>query len=184
MNNKQMQFLNYKRPEKTYQQTLSNQEIKEKLKDYKKVVNITSLPLGTHIRYFKIDPNTKVKSFRLGGTLTKIDPEGRFITLSNNATSWSVQLATATCFQKMTEDEYKEELKKEVKKELDNGLSSKEDNKTQITELKQEISQLRKQIEYLKNFEKDNNRLIKENNELLHQLGKIKEEILKKKNKK
>lgn len=181
-----MQFLNYKRPEKTYQQTLSNQEIKDKLKDYKQITNITAVPLGTHIRYFKIDPATKIKQFRLGGTLSKIDPEGRFITLTNGTTSWSVQLLTSICFQKMTEDEYKDELKKEVKKELINDYEDPKNNPLQqvVYELKKEISSLNKQIETYKNLEKNYNKLIKENSELSQQLVKIKEEILKKKNRK
>ncbi len=108
----------YERPEKTYQDNLSNQDIKDKLKEYKKVIDIKTVSIGTHIRYFTIDPKTKQKNFRLGGTLNKIDPEGRFIILGNGTLSWSVQIPTSIFYQKMTESKFKEELKKELKKEL------------------------------------------------------------------
>ena len=45
---------NYQRPNKTFQESLSNQDIKEKLKEYKKVDNIKTVSIGTHIRYFTI----------------------------------------------------------------------------------------------------------------------------------
>ena len=73
----------YNRPEKTYQETLSNQEIKEKLKEYKKVADIKTVSIGTHVRYFSIDSKTKEKIFRMGGTLNKTDPEGKYVILSN-----------------------------------------------------------------------------------------------------
>ena len=105
---------NYKRPEKTYQDTLTNKEIKEKLKDYKKCSNIKTVSIGTHIRYFSVDAN-KEKVFRLGGTLNKIDSEGRFIILGNGTISWSVQIANTQFWQKLSEVELKEELKEELK---------------------------------------------------------------------
>jgi hypothetical protein len=52
----------YERPEKTYQDNLSNQDIKDKLKDYKKVIDIKTVSIGTHIRYFTIDSKTKQKN--------------------------------------------------------------------------------------------------------------------------
>ena len=76
---------NYNKPKKTYQQTLSNEDIKEKLKDYKKVVDIKTVSISTHIRYFSINKDTKEKVFRLGGLLNKIDPEGKYDILSNGS---------------------------------------------------------------------------------------------------
>ena len=86
----------YQRAAKTYQETLSNQDIKDKLKEYKKVTDIKTVSIGTHIRYFSINQTTKEKIFRLGGTLNKIDPDGRFIILSNGTVNWSVQIPTST----------------------------------------------------------------------------------------
>lgn len=172
----------YERPEKTYQDTLSNQDVKEKLKEYKKVTDIKTVSIGTHIRYFTIDPKTKEKQFRLGGNLNKIDPEGRFVVLGNGTLSWSVQIPNTIFFQKMTEAEYKEELKKELKKEImteEPGLQNED-----VEDLKKEIKDLKKKLEKYKDMESEYKKLTKSNELLMSQLSKIEEEIKKKKNKK
>jgi hypothetical protein len=172
---------NYKRPEKTYQDTLSNQEIKEKLKEYKKCTDIRAVSIGTHIRYFSTDSSTKQKVFRLGGTLNKIDPEGRFVVLGNGKLSWSVQIIGTQFWQKLSELEFKEELKKEIKKEMaaTEDFSSidpmiEKENK----ELKKEIKNLIKKLE---NLEEENKNLAKKNEQLGSQLSKIASEIKKEK---
>ena len=171
----------YERPEKTYQDNLSNQDIKEKLKDYKKVNDIKTVSIGTHIRYFTIDLKTKQKNFRLGGTLNKIDPEGRFVVLGNGTLSWSVQIPSTIFYQKMTESEYKEELKKELKKEImTEEQSSHDDTET----LKKEIKVLNKKLDKFKDIDNDYKKLLKVNENLANQLSKIEDEIKKKKNKK
>ena len=172
---------NYKRPEKTYQDTLTNQEIKEKLKEYRKCSDIRTVSIGTHIRYFTTDPDTKQKVFRLGGTLNKVDPEGRFVVLGNGKLSWSVQVAGTQFWTKMSEAEFKEELKKEIKKEMaateDFGSIDpmlEKENK----ELKKEIKSLMKKLEQL---EDENKTLNKKNEQLGSQLSKIASEIKKEK---
>ncbi len=172
---------NYKRPDKTYQDTLTNQEIKEKLKEYKKCNDIRSVSIGTHVRYFIIDTNTKEKTFRLGGTLNKIDPEGRFVILGNGSLSWSVQIPGTQFWQKLTELEFKEELKKEIKKELaaTDEISSidpiiEKENK----DLKKEIKNLQKKYELI---EQENKNLAKKNDQLSIQLSQIAKEIKKEK---
>ena len=74
----------YQKPERTFQDRLTNQDITNKLKDYVIVEDIKSLSLNNHLRYFIIDPQTKKRKFRMGGTLTYIDQLGRFIKLSND----------------------------------------------------------------------------------------------------
>ena len=172
---------NYKRPEKTYQDTLTNQEIKDKLKEYKKCSDIRTVSIGTHIRYFTTDSDTKQKIFRLGGTLNKIDPEGRFIVLGNGKLSWSVQITGTQFWQKLNEAEFKEELKKEIKKEMaaTEDFSSidpmiEKENK----DLKKEIKNLIKKME---NLEEENKNLAKKNEQLGSQLSKIASEIKKEK---
>ena len=161
----------------TYQQRLSKQDIKDKLKDYKKIINISNVPIGTHIRYFtNID---KEQVFRLGGQLNKIDSENRFITLSNGKINWSVQLKSATLFQKMTDDEIKEEMKEEIKKEILN--TDIENNNSELIDLKNENKKLKKKLENLKDYEIKYNDLLNTNKLLNNQLQKIKEEIKKKK---
>jgi hypothetical protein len=125
---------NYQRPVQTYQDNLTKQQIKEQLKDYKEVNDITALSVGCHVRYFSTDLKTKKKLFRLGGSINKIDPEYRFIILTNGTVSWSVQIANTSFWKKLTESEYKEELKEEVRKEImteeqDNGPSQKFEKK-------------------------------------------------------
>jgi hypothetical protein len=171
----------YERPQKTYQDNLSNQDIKDKLKDYKKVVDIKTVSIGTHIRYFTIDQKTKQKNFRLGGTLNKIDPEGRFIVLGNGSLSWSVQIPTAIFYQKLTESEYKEELKKELKKEI---MTEEQSIHEDTDSLKKEIKVLNKKLDKFKDIENDYKKLLKINENLSSQISKIEEEIKKKKSKK
>ena len=161
----------YNRPKKTYQETLSNQDIKEKLKEYKKVADITKVSIGTHIRYFNVDPKTKQKTFRLGGTLNKTDPEGKYVILSNGSVSWSVQIPNTTFFQKMTDVEFKEELKKELKKEI---ITEIQPNNEDIEALQKEIKNLKVKNEHYK----------KENEALLNKITTIENEIKKTKNKK
>jgi hypothetical protein len=88
----------YNRPKKTYQDTLSNDDIKDKLKDYKKVTDIRKIVIGTHMRYFTKDKNSNKKIFRLGGFLTKFGEEYKYVVLSNGQVSWSVQNNSDTDF--------------------------------------------------------------------------------------
>jgi hypothetical protein len=168
----------YFKPDKTYQDKLTNQEIKDKLKDYKKTIDIKTVPIGTHIRYFSIDPKTKEKLFRMGGNLNKIDPEGRFIILSNGNITWSVQIPNAIFYQKMSETEFKDELKKEVKKEMMSEVIP-SDNENE--NLKKEIKNLNKKLDYYKELEKDYKIIIKKNETLIEQILQIESEIKKKK---
>lgn len=168
----------YSRPEKTYQEKLSNQEIKEKLKEYKKVSDIKSVSIGIHLRYFSVDPKSKEKVFRLGGTLNKIDPEGKYVILSNGTITWSVQIPNAIFYQKMTEVEFKEELKKEIKKEIMTESHSTDKN---IEELMKEIKNLKTKINQYKDIEK---KYKKENEALLTKITTIETEIRKNKTKK
>lgn len=170
---------NYKRPEQTYQDKLTNAEIKEKLKEYKKVENIKFVSIGTHIRYFAIDPKTKERVFRLGGNLNKIDPEGRYVILSNGSATWSVQIPNTLFYQKMTEAEFKEELKKELKKQI---LT--EESSTSIDDLKKEIKNLTKKLDQYKELEKEYKNVVKKNEVLSSQLAKIENEVKKNKVKK
>jgi hypothetical protein len=167
----------YNRPDKTYQDNMSNQDIKEKLKDYKKVEDIRTVSIGTHLRYFTINQKTKEKAFRLGGNLNKIDSEGKYVILSNGTVSWSVQIPNAIFFQKMTENEFKEELKKELKKEIMTEIHSPDEN---VEALKKEIKVLKAKMEQYKENEKE---LKKKNDTLSLKLQSIETEIKKNKTK-
>jgi len=173
---------NYQRPTKTYQESLSNQEIKEKLKDYKKISDITKVSIGSHLRYFTVDPKTNDRTFRLGGTLHKFGDNGQYLILSNGTISWSVQINNTIFFQKMNEEEMKDELKKELKKEIETEVMT--NNKyadNELVELKDENKSL---IKKYKELEKEFKNLSKKNDTLLLQLANIENEIKKEKRKK
>lgn len=173
----------YLRPEKTYQEMLSNQEIREKLKEYRKIDDIRKISIGTHIRYFAVDSKTKEKVFRLGGNLNKIDPEGRFVILSNGTVTWSVQIPHTIFYAKMSEAEFKEELKKELKKEIMTEVNM-EHSDQETEDLKKEIKLLKAKMDKYKSLEKENNNLIEENKQLNLKIAKIEIEIKKMKGKK
>jgi flagellar basal body rod protein FlgC len=109
---------NYDRPKKTFQESLSNEEIKEKLKDYVKVENISEVPVNSHLRYFTLveDPKTKQvqKLFRLGGMLKNKDNCDKYVVLSNGTKSWSVNTKTAVFFRKMTLEEVHDKYTKRI----------------------------------------------------------------------
>lgn len=167
----------YARPEKTYQESLTNQEIKEKLKDYKKVSDIRKISIGTHLRYFSLNNKTGEQLFRLGGVLSKIDPEGRFVVLTNGDVRWSVQIGNTIFFQKMNEKEIKEEMRKEIMTE-EMGITDNDLN------LKKQLKILTSRIEKYEAMEKQYKILLKKNELLSDQLKKIETEIKKEKSKK
>jgi len=115
----------YKPQEQSYQSTLSDNDIAKKLSDYSRVKtnDVLKIPLGTHIRYFNINPKTGEKQFRLGGTLTKFGDNNEYIICSNGTFSWSVQLATSIIYKKLTPDELKETVKKTVVEETKNEMA-------------------------------------------------------------
>lgn len=111
----------YQKKDKSYQESLSNEEIKEKLKDYKRVDDIKDVPLNTHLRYFVINKKNTTPSFRLGGFLIRKDEPEKYVILSNNDISWSVNTQTALFYRKQTIDEIREEYDKKIKK-LENKI--------------------------------------------------------------
>jgi len=104
----------------SYQNKLTSDEIKNKLKDYKQIDNFNNIPLNTHIRYFILNKNDKGGEFRLGGFLKTMDLEKGYIVLTTGKFSWSVQIKGHIFFAKMSGDDFKKEYKqiiKELKKE-------------------------------------------------------------------
>lgn len=159
----------YQKSGKTYQERLTKQQIKEQLKDYKEIDNITLLSIGCHVRYFSTDKTGK-KLFRLGGTVSKIDPEYRFIMLSNGTVTWSVQIKDTSFWKKLSEAEYKEEIKEEIRKEI----MTEEQDVSLHHILEKENLELKKEL-------KD---LLTKNKKITDQLKKIEIEIKKNKEKK
>ena len=116
----------YVRPKKTLQDTLSNDEIKNKLKDYKKVSDIRKVIIGTHLRYFSKDKKTKEPVFRLGGFLTKFGDDYKYVIMSNGTVSWSVQNNADTQFwAKMNSKEIVTNLETEIEEKVKDEIEEK-----------------------------------------------------------
>ena len=88
----------------TLQADLNAKGFKEYIQDYTKLTTLTDLfeiPKGSRIRY-KIKTGSRSVLYRLGGVLTYVDPELRFLRLKNplvdprqspyQTNTWSVQL--------------------------------------------------------------------------------------------
>ena len=121
---------------KTFQETLSNEQIKKYLNDYKKVDDIFKIGISTHLRYFTLDSKTNKQLFRLGGYLNKFGDNGEYIILSNGDLSWSVQIKNSIFYKKMTDQELKEELKQEILTETQEIMIN------ELDELKKEYKSL------------------------------------------
>ena len=93
------------------------------------------------MRYFTFNPKTGEKQFRLGGFLSKIDPEMKYVILQNGSFSWSVQLSGTVFFKKMSFTELKDELKEKIYKKFEK----------QINNLKKENFKLKETLKEIKN---------------------------------
>jgi hypothetical protein len=78
----------FNRPAVTFQDSIQKDYVKY-LNGYDDALDMSKVPLGTHIRYITIDKNNK-KVFRLGGFLQLYTD--KFILLSNNNFKWSVPI--------------------------------------------------------------------------------------------
>jgi hypothetical protein len=112
-NERLSQSSNYDRPTKTLQESLTEEQIVEKLVGYVRVDSIASVPANSHVRYFSLstDPKTKQlrKLFRLGGFVTNKDHCDEYVILSNGTKSWSVQSGTSIFYRKLSQNEADEE---------------------------------------------------------------------------
>lgn len=127
---------NYIKPDKTFQDTLQEDDINVLLEDYKIVEydDLVKIPMNTHLRYFiiKQTPNGEQKFFRMGGNLVNKDNPQEYLVVSNGKHSWSIQVKNAIIYRKLTIDEIKEEYK---------DLISQKDN--EIKKYRKEIKRLR-----------------------------------------
>jgi hypothetical protein len=129
----------------SYQSTLSEEDIAKKLVDYVRVKSedVYRIPLGTHIRYFSVDKKTGKRQFRLGGVITKFDPEKKFLVCSNGTLSWSVQIPSSIIYKKLSTAELKEVVKHET-------LEKVKVDKSEMEKLIEENKELKKMIKQIK----------------------------------
>jgi hypothetical protein len=105
----------FERPEITYTDQLSKEEIQEKLADYSKVEDIYKVPLGVHLRYFVKKDGQML--FRMGGQLFKNNGLPEYVILKSGTNAqWSVQIKDTVFYRKMTLAEIKEEYEDIIKK--------------------------------------------------------------------
>jgi pentapeptide MXKDX repeat protein len=101
----------YSRPEITFTDQLSKEQIEEKLEDYIKVDDISKIPLGVHLRYFTNKDNKL--NFRMGGILHKNTGLPKYVILKSATNAqWSVQIENTIFYKKMTIVEIKDEYEK------------------------------------------------------------------------
>ena len=128
---------------KSSKNKFSTQEIKDKLKEYTRIDDISKINIGTHLRYFTVESNGN-KLFRLGGFLNKMNLNDGYIVLGNNKITWSVQIKTSIIYKKM---DYRE-LKKKIERKLKAKYLQK------IIELQKENMNLKKSIKEIKKNKK------------------------------
>ncbi len=141
------QSKNYQRPKKTMQDSLTAQDIKEKLKSYTSVDSIDNVQLGTHVRYYSKNTKTGDIKFRLGGILIKRELDKPYVILSNGNLSWSVQKKTSKFYRKMSAEEEKEHILSDVRKLRDKYTEKLVEKDNIIEDSIQEISKLRKRLD-------------------------------------
>jgi len=168
---------NYVRPKKTVQDTMSNDEIKEKLQGYKKVDDIKKILIGSHLRYFAKAKNSKTPIFRLGGFLTKFGDDYKYVVLSNGEFSWSVQLnGTNEFWAKMNQKEFQEKIETEVEEKFKQIQPNEETEK-----YKERYKQVKSQNDYIIKLLEEQK---KENDKLAAKLKAIENAAKKDKSKK
>ena len=124
----------YIRPLISATERLSEDEIKAKLINYKRINSVEELkniPNGTHIRYFKKTEDGKYK-FLPGGLLinkTKIDSDGYVVFMSNGKT-WCATIDLCVFFSKITNEEIEKKYTDVIKEQAEKITELKESSKT------------------------------------------------------
>lgn len=131
----------YKRPTKTYTEKLTQEDIDDLLDDYKMIDDLSKVPIGSHLRYCTVDKNGK-KKFRLGGFLHKNNGLPKYVILSNNNVTWTVQITNTQFFRKMNIKEIKNEYEEEIEE-------IKQEYQKYIKKLEHDIKILKKMVKKL-----------------------------------
>ncbi len=104
----------YSRPKSTFTDNLTKEEVEKKLEDYKKVDDISAVPIGTHLRYFIKKDGELV--FRMGGNLKINTGLPKYVILVNaEGVQWTVQVEGTIFYKKMSLEEIKEEYESIIK---------------------------------------------------------------------
>jgi hypothetical protein len=134
---------NYIRPELTYTDLLTKEQIETLLIDFEEIKDINEVSIGTFIRYFEYkDDELK---FRVGGILSVKRPDEGYIYLKNNQINWPVQLKNCLLFRKLTTIEVRKEF--DIKffkqeKQINELLKMIRDLETENFKLKKKLREL------------------------------------------
>ena len=124
----------YVRPDVTYTDQLTKEQIEEKLKEYIKVEDIGKVPLKVHIRYFVLKDDKYL--FRMGGQLDSTTGLPDYVRLKNGNNAWSVQTKDTIFYRKMTPKEISAEYDIIIKEYTDKIKELKKENKKLKDQLK------------------------------------------------
>lgn len=100
----------YIRPNITYTDTLSKNEIMEFLQDFEQVDDIDKIKIGSYISYIDLDKNN---SFRLGGMV--IQAKDDYFILASGRITFSVQKSNKIFFKRLNYTELKKEIEQDIK---------------------------------------------------------------------
>ncbi len=132
--------------QKSYQDTMTAKQIAQKLEGYVEVIDISKVAIKTHLRYFSLRKDSQTgrveKKFRIGGFLKKKDQSDKYVILTNNTASWSVDTKKSIFYRKMKNTEVAQTYETKIK-----------DMKRENKKLKQKLEKLQKKYDKLKKIE-------------------------------
>ena len=144
----------YRKTGNEVQSNLTQEDINLLLEEYEEVNDVTTqLKTGIHIRYYSLVKDKRKKGefkklFRLGGTIIKIDPEFKYVVLTNGKLSWCVQLDNTIIYKKMSIKEIKDFYENEL--DIKDDIIKRKDKK--IGKLKEIIEQLLEENKVMKKY--------------------------------
>ena len=144
----------YRKTGNEVQSNLTQEDINLLLEEYEEVNDVTTeLRTGIHIRYYSLVKDKKKKGefkklFRLGGNIIKIDPDFKYVVLTNGKLSWCVQLYNTIIYKKMSIKDIKDFYENEL--DVKDDIIKRKDNK--IGKLKGIIKQLLEENKVMKKY--------------------------------
>lgn len=143
----------YRKTGNEVQSNLTQEDINLLLEEYEEVNDVTTeLKTGLHIRYYSLVKDKKKrefkKLFRLGGNIIKIDPEFKYVVLTNGKLSWCVQLDNTIIYKKMSIKDIKDFYENEL--DVKDDIIKRKDKK--LEKLKDIIEKLLEENKVMKKY--------------------------------
>lgn len=148
----------------------SKEDIKKKLDGYMeyKQDDLHRLTFGTHLRYFARQADGSWK-FRPGGFF-KTASLPKYVILTNNKVSWSVDVKHAKFYKKMTIHEMKDKVKNDIRNEIRSEIEEEYAKETEryiedVRELDEQNKEYEKYVKFMNNKQKKYKNYINKINE-------------------